>query len=631
MPDSIYLLQGKRNLLGASTCTASTDCTDILTCQYIITVQALFSDDRFFSPPAAGQDPDAAVAGTNGVYFAEGTASELGYYWCAANQALASLVYGPSKCQGGASGFLSPSSVQMPDFRLQDPAAGRLVVSARVLGLWTATLMACLAVGGVEACVPMDFLISVDAQPSRLNARPPFADYSRPRPAAGGVAPVTNRSAPVHVLCGTPKWVAPAGQGAGTALLEAFTEYDQWPAGAASCQGGQAVSWIEQANTLPYGVQVAARAVPLGDAPATSYLAVQWTPMCENPSHIGLFLFCFRASDRLQGAGAGLVPFTSLPSAPPENPLAAPCEYVRVDGPTFPPNPDMTLQLCLQDGPGAPATCSAYPVPQCSGDCCHCCSEPGCPCEAAGRESNCCAAIYAPLQKRASMVFRAGLADPSYLFSGLSFDFQYAAADFLAGFLPANRSDPPCFDTAAACPACSAPAEAGACAPPAAPYTASGLGYLVWDLRQVAAFSVDQQRSLAQAKRVCARVVKAVPAAVNQSLWARFYPGGGNGTADGAAGGGGGGGALRGFEPSCSYCFALRGAGIPFFVAADPLTQPNGTEAAADLEFEVGAERAVFLMGASAINPSPRILLEGALPSGAALGRQAQARNPPPS
>ena len=168
----------------------------------------------------------------------------------------------------------------------------------------------------------------------------------------------------------------------------------------------------------------------------------------------------------------------------------------------------------------------------------------------------CCAQIYAPLQQQATMVFRASTAGPSYVFSVMSESFEYSfdPSDFLAGFQLTSRFDPPCLDSAPACTGCAGPAAT--CLPPVAPYTASAVGYVHWDLRRSPTFTVDEQpeRSLAQAKRVCVRVVKAVPADVDRGLWASAYP---------SAAAGGAGGPLRGFEPSCSYCFALRGAGIP--------------------------------------------------------------------
>ena len=623
MPDCIYLLQGERTGSNATKCLSSSSCSGNEGCDYLVTLQAWFSDDRFFSPLEAGQDPDAGVSGNNGVYFSEGTADEMGYYWCLANLALDSQVYNPPKCQDGADAFRPPQSAQstqMLDYGLTDPKAGNLTLSARSTGLWTTTVMACLLVDSVEACIPLDCLLAVDsnALSGPRTARPPFADVSVPV-VAGGIAPTTTRSSPVHVLCGTSTWISHSQQISGTALQAVFTNYDQWPT-SSTCQGHQAVGWVEQANSLPYGVQVAAKSVALAQTPATSFLTVRWRPMCENPSHIGLFMFCFRANNVLQPgtSGAGLVPFISLPSAPREDPQAAPCDYVRVDGPTFPSNPSLTLQLCLQDSVTAETTCSALPDPVCSGECCYCCSDPNCECEVPGKETNCCPQIYVPLQKKAVMLFRASTVDPSYLFSLMSFQFQYDQANFLSGFMPANGSYPPCFDFSSSCKGCTGPGAV--CQPPSAPYTATDVGYFNWSLVQTSAFTVDEQRSLAQAKRVCVEVVKAVPDDIDQNLWATYYPA----NRSNSTGRSSSGTFLRGFEPSCSYCFALRGAGVPFFVTADPVTQPNGTNTAAELNFIVGTEGSIFLMGASAITPTPFILLESSLPNGATLERQSK-------
>ena len=148
-----------------------------------------------------------------------------------------------------------------------------------------------LNVAGAESCVQAGFPIRVDSNSlSQPNARPPLPDFSA-GVLLGGLVPVTNRSRPVRIRCGTPTWrLGPPGlspEATGRSLQMVFDEQDQWPSGPPTrCLpvGSQIVNWIEPATSLPYGGRLAARAAEVPGQPTASYPTARWKPMCENPS-----------------------------------------------------------------------------------------------------------------------------------------------------------------------------------------------------------------------------------------------------------------------------------------------------------------------------------------------------------
>ncbi len=305
--------------------------------------------------------------------------------------------------------------------------------SSTVLGMFSLNLMVDCegCVNGDTQSVPVEMVVNVKVAES--NADPPaLTTKSNPLIDVSGVVkalPATCQQSPLQIRCGRTRFEL-GGLYSERFLRVAFKDVDDGTN--AQCNPTemgyirkdipQNLKIIQSVTNLPSNALMSslvfgsvlnsADAEILGGKSylrpdGAGYVDIAWRPACENPAHLGLKQFCFRARDSFKDltTGVEVQTFSSLWSIPSmldarglldsSNPMCPlprgsrpSCIFINVSAPM----PNIAPEFVQPQSP------YYFYKPKCSGGCCECCGQEGCACEdsayqiTTGRQ--CCTVLY---------------------------------------------------------------------------------------------------------------------------------------------------------------------------------------------------------------------------------------------
>lgn len=342
------------------------------------------------------------------VKFRKGTADEMGRYKCQAKvdqtDPESALIWIPNNCPQGhsASSFTEPivslfsaaahlrndggGSAGIVRFDMQQPVGEYNVVLVAEINLPNGIKLAQVLDSKVRVAdmsfndQPVSYMPDLKLEGDTCVLREEadesvdiFADSCRSPESelTGGEPSLPIKQTAIEVQCGRPEFYLNSqgsqnrdGPNLGTSIEFAFYDPDFVRPGASTCQQyvGQTIDFIDSANMLPKGLVVSETMHNPDNG--VSKVQIEWRPVCEDRSQVGLFQLCFYAKDKVLQNAALFTPSYSVPSPAPaawvvkepeERAYHPTCIYLRSMGPSA--NPAPVLNSRNKNNRGVPKTC----------------------------------------------------------------------------------------------------------------------------------------------------------------------------------------------------------------------------------------------------------------------------------